>query len=83
MAGIGGYNGWRWIFIIEGLLTVAMGAISKFFIPDWPHEAKFLSSSEKALLHRRLEEEWGEARMDHWDRETAWRIAKDWKMYVG
>jgi hypothetical protein len=32
MDGIGGYGGWRWIFIIEGLMTFAIGLVSKFWV---------------------------------------------------
>lgn len=83
MAGIGGYNGWRWIFIIEGLLTIAVSLISKFFIADWPHEAKFLNAEEREILARRLQEDTGDAKMDHYDGKAARRIWRDWKMYIG
>lgn len=32
MDGIRGYGGWRWIFIIEGLVTVVFGLVSKFWV---------------------------------------------------
>ena len=83
MAGIGGYDGWRWIFIIEGLLTVVVASFSKFFIVDWPHEAKFLSPREKELLFRRLNDDFSEAKMDHWNSKSARRTWRDWKIYVG
>ena len=83
MAGIGGYSGWRWIFIIEGLLTVVVAAVSKFFVVDWPQEAKFLTPTEKDLLLRRLHDDLGEAQMDHWDGKAARRIVSDWKIYLG
>jgi hypothetical protein len=30
MRGIGGYNGWRWIFIIEGAATVVFAVFCYF-----------------------------------------------------
>ena len=83
MAGIGGYNGWRWIFIIEGLLTVIAAIIAKFFIADWPEDAKFLDAEERILLRRRLAEDGEEGRMDRLDREAKIRTFKDWKIYLG
>jgi len=32
MDGIGGYGGWRWIFIIEGLMTTVIGVFAKFWV---------------------------------------------------
>lgn len=83
MAGVGGYNGWRWIFIIEGLLTVIAAIIAKFFIADWPEEAKFLSIEERSLLRRRLAEDGEEGKMDRLDRNAKIRAFTDWKIYLG
>lgn len=83
MAGIGGYNGWRWIFIIEGLATVVIALVSKSFVADWPETSKFLNTEERQLLLRRLEIDGGEARMDRLDSKARRRAFGDWKVYVG
>lgn len=83
MAGIGGYNGWRWIFIIEGLLTVVLAVPSKLFIVDWPETAKFLNDQQRQLLLRRLSDDAAEAKMDHLDSKAKRRAFGDWKIYVG
>jgi MFS family permease len=36
MKGVGGYAGWRWIFILEGLLTLVVGSFSYWVIKDYP-----------------------------------------------
>ena len=41
LAGTDGYLGWRWIFVIEGVISVAIGLICLFTIPDWPNKATF------------------------------------------
>ncbi|CAD6566176.1 MAG: hypothetical protein ASARMPRED_008572 [Alectoria sarmentosa] len=83
MAGVGGYDGWRWIFIIEGLATFAFAVISRFFIVDWPETAKFLTPAERQLLIRRLSEDMADARMDRLDSKARRRAFGDWKIYVG
>jgi len=83
MAGVGGYNGWRWIFIIEGLMTIVVGIASKWLIVDWPETAKFLNDEERALLVARLTLDAGEAQMNRLDKKAAKRIFSDWKIYCG
>ncbi|KAF1976359.1 MFS general substrate transporter [Bimuria novae-zelandiae CBS 107.79] len=53
----GGLAGWRWIFIIEGLLTVAIGVLSYFFLPNSIESARFLTDEQKLLGRQRLDEE--------------------------
>ncbi|BCS18581.1 uncharacterized protein APUU_11409S [Aspergillus puulaauensis] len=36
MDGVGGYEGWRWIFILEGLATVVLGIACFFLLIDTP-----------------------------------------------
>ena len=85
MAGLGGYNGWRWIFIIEGLATIVVSVVAFFTIADWPEQARFLSDDEKALVARRIaaDNAGGTARMDKLDRPALKRIFSDWKIWCG
>lgn len=71
------------IFILEGLLTIVVGCVSKWWIVDWPETASFLSPEQRQILISRLAQDTGEAKMDHLDKESAKRIAKDWKIYAG
>jgi len=84
MQGLSGYSGWRWIFIIEGLLSIAVAIPAKFLLADWPEQARFLSRKEKNALQLRNSQDVGVgARMDRLD-STAWRrILTDWKVSVG
>ncbi|KIV99638.1 hypothetical protein, variant [Verruconis gallopava] len=49
-----GYNGWPFIFFIEGAITVVVGVISSFFLPHDPTHARFISDEEKAQAIARL-----------------------------
>ncbi|KAJ2930951.1 hypothetical protein H1R20_g6156, partial [Candolleomyces eurysporus] len=55
MDGLGGKEGWAWIFILEGLFTVLVGVVSFFLVPATPQHASILSQAEKDALKRRLE----------------------------
>lgn len=54
MDGVGGYAGWRWIFILEGILTVIVGVISFWTLYDFPDTAPFLTTGERAWVVHRL-----------------------------
>ena len=82
MNGLGGYAGWRWIFIIEGLLTAAVAVVSKFFLADWPENAKFLTREERDLLLNKLSKDEGIFKMDRLDRKALRRILRDWKIWT-
>ena len=83
MDGVSGYAGWRWIFILEGLFTVVVGAASKLAVPDWPETAKFLTDEEKRLLIARLTADVADAKMNRLDGRAYRRIFTDWKIYCG
>ena len=50
MDGIRGYSSWRWIFILEGLATILLSAISFFLISDFPEDASWLSTEERECV---------------------------------
>jgi len=54
MNGVGHYRGWRWIFIIEGLVTVVVSVLAYFFIVNYPNTAKFITDDERDAIQARL-----------------------------
>ncbi|KAA8651314.1 uncharacterized protein ATNIH1004_000195 [Aspergillus tanneri] len=54
MRGVGGYNGWRWIFILEGLVTVVTSVIAYIWVYNYPSTAEFLSKKEREYIQFRL-----------------------------
>ncbi|KAL1947977.1 hypothetical protein VTO73DRAFT_13701 [Trametes versicolor] len=60
--GVRGFHGWRWIFILEGILTVVVAALSYFVLTDFPEDAKWLADDEKEYLKARLYEDVGHSR---------------------
>ncbi|KAI1453850.1 MFS general substrate transporter [Annulohypoxylon moriforme] len=54
MGGIVWPNGWRWIFILEGILTTLVAAAAYGFIHNYPDTSKFLSEDERKFIHQRL-----------------------------
>ncbi|TVY43165.1 putative transporter [Lachnellula occidentalis] len=51
---IGSQAEWSWIFIIEGILTVVVGVIAYFLLPNSVDTASFLKEDERAYARTRL-----------------------------
>ncbi|GMK54216.1 hypothetical protein CspeluHIS016_0108020 [Cutaneotrichosporon spelunceum] len=72
MEGIRGIRGWKWMFIIEGIMTVAIALIGYIVLPNYPLTTPWLSEEEKTLAIARLIAASGlevgdEERLSHWD----------------
>jgi len=52
--GAHGISGWRWLFIIEGTITVGVALISIFFLPNYPKTSLWLSEHERNFAAWRL-----------------------------
>lgn len=57
MEGAGGYPSWRWIFILEGALTVILAFLGYILLPNYPSNTAWLSAEESALARWRLSRE--------------------------
>ncbi|KAK0453212.1 MFS general substrate transporter [Armillaria borealis] len=54
MEGTRGIRGWRWLFIIEGSITIAFGCLIPFILADYPSTTKSLSERERLIAQGRL-----------------------------
>ncbi|KAK9761586.1 hypothetical protein K7432_013417 [Basidiobolus ranarum] len=81
MDGLLKLTGWQWIFIIEGLPTLVLAAVSYFYLPDFPERASFLNEEERMYVMDRLKHDAGAASETHF----SWKQCKDafidWKVY--
>ncbi|RSH95731.1 hypothetical protein EHS25_000823 [Saitozyma podzolica] len=59
MDGLAGIASWRWLFILEGAITVAAAIAAAFILPDYPATTKWLNDKEKAIAIYRLEKDTG------------------------
>lgn len=86
MDGIGGYEGWRWIFLIEGIVSVLAGVCCFFILPDspalsgkWlaPQEARFLE-----LTHAQTRGKKTTTGAKKEDLQTLGKVMTDWQLYL-
>ena len=52
-----GWNGWRWLLILEGIPTVLFGVIAFFYLTDRPSDARWLPEEERRWITAELERE--------------------------
>jgi len=52
-----GLPGWRWLFILEGVPAVILGAVTLVYLTDWPHQARWLPDDERQWITVELEDE--------------------------
>ncbi|ETN38760.1 uncharacterized protein HMPREF1541_06798 [Cyphellophora europaea CBS 101466] len=84
LQGVRNYNGWRWIFILEGILTCVISLIWWFVIPNFPEDARWLSEEEKTFVKTRLAQDQGKSALER--RITARDVVncfKDYKIFLG
>ncbi|KAM0493156.1 hypothetical protein ACHAPB_008560 [Verticillium nonalfalfae] len=92
MNGVGGLEGWRWIFILEGIVTVLVAVWAFFALHDFPETASFLSEEERAFVVFRLKyqsqikgKQIGQVAVPEAE-EFKWRYVgdafKDWQIWV-
>lgn len=55
--GIAGFEGWQWLFVIEGLPAVALGLVVLRYMTDRPAEAHWLPAAEREWLVAKLAQE--------------------------
>jgi len=78
MDGVGGLEGWRWIFILEGLASVILGVACFFFLIDTPAlSSRWLSPDEIRYLELSMFIKQGGTSVE----ETSFKI-KDLKMVL-
>ncbi|KAG5297267.1 high-affinity nicotinic acid transporter [Histoplasma ohiense] len=84
MDGIAGLDGWRWIFVLEGILTVVVAVPAFFFIQDYPDTATFLTEEEKAWVIHRLRSQYSDTTVK--TEKFQWKYVKyallDWQIYL-
>jgi len=65
MEGKRGIRAWRWLFFIEGSITIAFGFCTMWLLPDYPNNTRWISPMERRLAQARLSEDAGEADRDN------------------
>ncbi|KAL4924555.1 putative MFS transporter [Aspergillus undulatus] len=49
-----GLAGWQWLFLIQGVVTVAVAIVAWFLLPNSPKQTIWLTPEERQLAHDRI-----------------------------
>ncbi|KAI3618915.1 high-affinity nicotinic acid transporter [Moniliophthora roreri] len=80
--GRSGMAGWSWIFFVEGIITIGLGLVGFFFLPDFPDRNKFLSKEQTAVILRRVQDDRGDSVPDEINIRKVLHHLSDWTLWV-
>ncbi|KAF3763484.1 MFS general substrate transporter [Cryphonectria parasitica EP155] len=82
--GVNGFAGWRWLFLIDGIITLPLAVAGFVFFPNSPQDHRktwWLSHDESALAAKRMQAI-GRAGKQPWTRAKVKKILLSWHTYV-
>ncbi|TLD25651.1 hypothetical protein PspLS_06071 [Pyricularia sp. CBS 133598] len=85
MHGVLGHSAWRWLFWIEGAITMLIAISAMFILPDLPHNSKGFTEEERHVAQLRMTEDVGEADVDSAEQgmfDGLIMTLKDFKVYL-
>lgn len=82
--GVNGLSGWRWLFIIDAIITLPIAIAGYFFFPVLPiqgEKAWWLTQDEYELARRRMEKV-GRHGKTPWSMAKVKRLFTGWHIYL-
>ncbi|UGQ46576.1 MFS transporter [Massilia endophytica] len=76
----GGLHGWQWLFLLEGLPSIALGVWTLFWLDDGIRSARWLNEAEQGRLVAALAED-GEPRA-HWPLRHVFGSGRVWLLAI-
>jgi len=86
MSGTAGYLGWRWIFIINGLMTTVLAMLGRLLIVDFPdkvHKSRrpFLTAAQVKTVQNKLNRDRSDAEFDPLTMEKFLAACRRWELW--
>jgi MFS family permease len=78
--GVFGLRGIQWMFMVEGLLAIAVGVWSFYYLQDKPKDAKWLPEDERTALMETVDAEDGAKASGHGP-QRVWAALGNWRVW--
>lgn len=86
MGGLAGLTGWRWIFIMEGIITCLLGIAGYWLLVDFPDSKRaswrFLGDHERAWVVARVNADRGDAHVHEFSWVNFFKAGADPKIWA-
>ncbi|KAI0526406.1 retrograde regulation protein 2 [Xylaria bambusicola] len=83
--GKGGITGWRYMFLVQGLISIVIGLVTYFWMVDFPENAHrslwFLTPAEQELAVARINADRKDVEIDEFAWSKVFSHASDFKIY--
>ena len=77
-----GYAGWRWIFILEGIITVVIVVGCFFALDEYPQKSRFLNKEQREVAVDQINSD----RAEHDEEKMSFKLVlsalSDWTLWV-
>ncbi|KAG7451448.1 MFS general substrate transporter [Guyanagaster necrorhizus] len=82
--GVHGLAGWRWLFIIDGIITIPIALLGYLIMPDLPHNTKpsIFYTEHQLLLARKRMDEIGRKPPTKFTKTKVLGFFKTWHLYT-
>ncbi|EJU00859.1 MFS general substrate transporter [Dacryopinax primogenitus] len=78
-----GITAWRWLFLIEGVATIAVALLAIVILPDFPLSTRWLSTEERQIADLRLARDGHERGKKRQISLRGLKLAlRDWRTYL-
>lgn len=82
--GVAGHAGWRWLFIVDGIITLPLAVAGFFFFPNLPQSGErtwWITEAEHELSISRMQAV-GRAGTEPWTKAKVKRILLSWHTWI-
>lgn len=84
--GKAGLTGWRWIFLVQGLITVTLAVASYWLLVDFPDSRRktwsFLGQRERNWIVEKIQRDRGDSVVPKFNFKSFLKGGADWKIWV-